>query len=142
MRQISAPRLCNASRAVLYLISMLLAFMVTHAHATTISTVAGNGQSGYAASNVPATSTGFTAPCAIATDTLGNFYVADYLGHVVRRIDSKGIISTVVGNSRSGYTPFCDHGDGATGFQHRPNSVSFVHTELCVGYRPSISWRE
>lgn len=101
MRQISAQREHQAYRAMRGLISTLLALVM--AHATTISTVAGNGQAGYAASNVPAMSTGFVAPSAVAADALGNFYVADYLGHVVRKIDSKGIISTVAGNSRAGY---------------------------------------
>ncbi|MGH9744909.1 MAG: InlB B-repeat-containing protein, partial [Candidatus Acidiferrales bacterium] len=46
----------------------------------------------------PATSGTFIDPFGIALDAQGNFYVVDFMGAVVRKIDTTGTISTVVGN--------------------------------------------
>jgi uncharacterized protein (TIGR03437 family) len=63
-----------------------------------ITTVAGNGETGFMGDNGPATSAQLNFPEGVAVDTAGNLYIADT--DVVRKV-SKGIITTVVGDSTS-----------------------------------------
>ncbi|MCW3123493.1 MAG: Serine/threonine-protein kinase PknD [Flavipsychrobacter sp.] len=71
-----------------------------------ISTVAGNGTSGYGGDGVPATSTGLSAQ-SVAVDTHGNIYISDALNYRIRKVDASGIITTIAGNGSPGHT-----GDG------------------------------
>ncbi len=73
----------------------------------TITTVAGNGTSGYLADGVAATSTRINQPYGVAVDASGNFYIADTWNHRVRKVNSSGIISTIAGTGTSGFS-----GDG------------------------------
>ena len=74
-----------------------------------ISTVAGNGTSGYTGNEGAATSAELKNPSGnIAFDSAGNFYFSDGGNNVVREVNiSTGIISTVAGNGTAGYS-----GDG------------------------------
>lgn len=77
-----------------------------------ISTVAGNGQSGYLGDGVQATSTRINDPHGVFVDTSGNILIADTDNHRVRRVNTSGVIATVAGTGVAGYS-----GDGgaATG---------------------------
>jgi hypothetical protein len=68
----------------------------------TITTVAGNGTSGYAGDGGPATaaSLGLFTSIAVAPD--GTLYLADQLNRVVRKVDRAGVISTVAGGKGAG----------------------------------------
>ncbi|MEU7191395.1 Teneurin-2, partial [Streptomyces sp. NPDC045369] len=68
-----------------------------------ITTVAGNGQAGYTSDGGPATATPLNGPSAVAVDDAGNLYIADINNHRVRKVDSRGIITTVAGNGQAGY---------------------------------------
>jgi streptogramin lyase len=75
--------------------------------AGTIDTVAGTGQPGYAGDGGPATAARLNQPfhCALHK---GSLYVADAFNHCVRKIDlGTGVITTVAGCGRKGYS-----GDG------------------------------
>jgi sugar lactone lactonase YvrE len=74
-----------------------------------ITTVAGDGfYSPGSGDGGPATSATIVDPGPLTLDTAGNLYVADLDTNVVRKVDAKsGIISTVAGNSKYGYS-----GDG------------------------------
>jgi len=72
-----------------------------------ITTVAGNGQKGFSGDGGPATSATMDFPYDVTIDTKGNMYIADYANQRIRKINSKGIISTIAGNGERGYT-----GDG------------------------------
>ncbi len=70
-----------------------------------VSTVAGNGTQGFSGDGGPATSAQINFPFALAADSAGNLFIAEDTR--IRRVDSKGIISTVAGTGTQGYT-----GDG------------------------------
>lgn len=60
-----------------------------------ITTVAGTGVSGSGGDGGPATEAKISYPRGVAIDASGNLYIADYGNSAVRRIDTKGIITTV-----------------------------------------------
>jgi hypothetical protein len=71
-----------------------------------ITTIAGNGTQGYSGDGGIATSATMYSPTGIATDLSGNLFIADN-NNVIRKVDTKGIISTVAGNGKVGFS-----GDG------------------------------
>jgi len=73
-----------------------------------ITTIAGNGESGYSGDNGPATTARLRSPQDIAVDGSGNVFIADWSNNRIRRVDATtGIITTVAGNGHTGY-----EGDG------------------------------
>jgi sugar lactone lactonase YvrE len=72
-----------------------------------ITTVAGTGVDGYSGDGGAATSGQINKPRSITIDKSGNIYIADVDNNRIRKIDTNGIITTVVGNGQSGYS-----GDG------------------------------
>ncbi len=72
-----------------------------------ITTVAGNGIKGYSGDDGPATEAGIGYPAHVAVDSAGNLYLTSSYEHRVRKVDTSGIITTVVGNGIKGYS-----GDG------------------------------
>ena len=65
-----------------------------------ITTVAGNGTSGFSGDNGPATSAQLSA-ADIAVDSAGNLYIADTRNRRIRKV-SGGVITTVAGNGTEG----------------------------------------
>lgn len=86
-----------------------------------IATIAGTGVPGLSGDNGPATNAQLNIAQGMLLDDQGNFYFADRLNHRIRKIDSKGIISTYAGTT-DGYS-----GDGgpATAAQ-LSGPISFV----------------
>ena len=73
-----------------------------------ISTVAGEGTSGFAGDGGPATSATLRFPGGVALDGVGSLYIADTFNRRIRKVDaSTGNISTVAGEGTSGFA-----GDG------------------------------
>jgi sugar lactone lactonase YvrE len=70
-----------------------------------ITTVAGTGQQGHAGDGGPASEATLGYPYDVAIDPLGNLYISD--GNRIRKIDTSGIMTTIAGTSRPGFT-----GDG------------------------------
>jgi len=68
--------------------------------AGTITTVAGDGTCSFGGDGGPATTAQLASPWGIATDGLGNLYIADQGNCRVRRVDGAGVISTVAGGDQ------------------------------------------
>lgn len=87
-----------------------------------ITTIAGNGGAGYSGDGGQATSAELNMPTGIAFDSFGNLYIVDSFNHVIRKVNTAGIIATIVGNGTSGYS-----GDGgqATAAATNANNIAF-----------------
>jgi sugar lactone lactonase YvrE len=70
----------------------------------TITTIAGNGNSGYSGDHGPATSAQLYGPDDVAMDGLNDLFIADLNNRVVRKVSPDGQIITVAGNGVSGYS--------------------------------------
>ncbi|MBI4404879.1 MAG: SMP-30/gluconolactonase/LRE family protein [Deltaproteobacteria bacterium] len=87
-----------------------------------ITTVAGNGSSGYSGDGGPAASAKLYYPSAVAIDSAGNLFIADTNNHRIRKVDgNSGNISTVAGNGTGGYA-----GDNGPAVSARLNSPSGI----------------
>jgi hypothetical protein len=77
-----------------------------------ISTVAGNGTAGYSGDGGAATSAELNQPTGLALDGAGNLYIADQGNNRIRKVDGRGIITTVAGPGFV-HVPACNPiGDG------------------------------
>ncbi|MDW8169332.1 MAG: hypothetical protein RML74_12745 [Acidobacteriota bacterium] len=72
-----------------------------------IETIAGTGLSGYNGDERPAIEARLNSPRGLAVDAEGNLYIADTFNHRVRKITPDGVITTVAGTGRAGFS-----GDG------------------------------
>jgi uncharacterized protein (TIGR03437 family) len=82
-----------------------------------IRTIAGNGTAGYTADGVMATFAALNGPRSVAVDAAGNLYISDTSNNRIRRVDTRGIITTVAGNGTAGFS-----GDGGTATSAALNS--------------------
>jgi uncharacterized protein (TIGR03437 family) len=78
----------------------------------TITTVAGNGTSGYSGDGLAATNAQLANPEGLAVDFAGNLYIADSGNNAIRKVSPNGLISTIAGNGLPGYS-----GDGGLATQ-------------------------
>ncbi len=70
-----------------------------------ITTIAGNGSTGYTGDTGVATSATFNQPCGIAADDSGNIYIADRNNNVIRKVTkANGKIVTIAGNHTAGFS--------------------------------------
>jgi len=79
-----------------------------------IHTIAGTGTAGYNGDGIPATSAQLNQPITVAIDHIGNIYVGDRHNYRIRKIDTFGIIHTVLGTGTSGFSPDGSHADTVT----------------------------
>jgi streptogramin lyase len=104
----------------------LLALLVAAAalRAAEVKTIAGTGKAGYAGDGGPGTSGALANPYGLVTGPDGALYICEVDNHVVRRLDLKtGMLSTVAGNGRRGYS-----GDGGPATQaslNQPYEIRF-----------------
>jgi hypothetical protein len=87
-----------------------------------ITTVAGTGVWGYGGDGAIATGATLRNPQGIASDQAGNLYIADSINQVVRMVNPKGQISTLVGTGLAGYTG--DGGPAAKASLNTPTAVA------------------
>lgn len=87
-----------------------------------ITTIAGNGTSGFSGDNGPATSAEIDAPSCIVLDGVGNIYFADDGNQRIRKITTTGIITTIAGNGTAGFAG--DSGAATAAELHNPYGVA------------------
>ncbi len=110
----------------LVLIAALLCASLS-AQAQIISTICGTGTFTYSGDGGPALAAEIYASYSqIATDGLGNIYIADNSNSRIRKIDAvTGIINTICGTGTSGYS-----GDGGPAISAEINSVYGICVDL------------
>ena len=69
--------------------------------------IAGTGESGFSGDGGPALKAQFNFPNHLVADATGNLFIADTANHRVRKISTQGVITTVAGTGKSGFS-----GDG------------------------------
>jgi hypothetical protein len=91
-----------------------------------ITSVAGTPTGGgYSGDGGPATAAELSSPQKVAFDHVGNMYIPDVLNNVIRKVDTFGIITTVVGSYTAGMTYTGDGGQATSAGLNFPNSVIF-----------------
>lgn len=100
----------------------------------TISTVVGTGTAGSTGDNGQAAEATLRNPFAVAFDRTGNMYIAESQGHVVRRVDTGGIITTIAGTGRAGFGG--DGGPARSALLNAPAALAFdASGNLYIGER-------
>jgi streptogramin lyase len=107
------------------LLALLMLFLVADDSSPkfVITTVAGSGKAGYSGDGGKATSAELNQPFHCALDKHGNLYVAEAFNHCIRKIDaSTGVITTVAGNGKKGYSG--DDGPAVKATMNEPYAVA------------------
>lgn len=81
---------------------LLALYLQTPTDRPSLTVLAGNGHIGFSGDGGAATEATFNRPMGVAVDRDGNVYVADSLNHRIRKIDTRGVITTVAGNGLTG----------------------------------------
>lgn len=88
-----------------------------------VTTIAGNGQRGYAGDGRRATDAALNMPHEIQFDGAGNLYIAERDNHVIRKVDARtGVISTFAGTGAPGFGG--DGGPAARARLRAPHSIA------------------
>jgi sugar lactone lactonase YvrE len=105
--------------------------------AARVKRIAGTGALGYSGDGGPALNAQFgvppravMGPKGIGYAEDGSLYIVDTENHVIRKVDAKGIISTVLGNGQRGDGP---DGDPATCKLNRPHGVFVSGRKIYIG---------
>jgi sugar lactone lactonase YvrE len=69
-----------------------------------ISTVAGRGVAGYSGDGGPAVDARLNTPWGVLLDQKDNLFIADSENHVIRKVSPDGIITTIAGSGRRGFS--------------------------------------
>lgn len=103
-------------------------------NAGTVITFAGNGKSAPADGTLENAS--FAFPAGMCTDDAGNIYVADTLGHSVRKIDSSGYVSTFLGKGQGNVDGSFD-----VASLSYPTDVAYLDGEFFIADRGNAALR-
>ena len=101
-----------------------------------ITTVAGTGScGGFSGDGGPAATARLNGPVAVAVDSSGSLFIAEYLNNRIRRVSPDGIIATVAGDGARGFS-----GDGgpATGAHLRIDCDNTVCGGVAVDSRGNV----
>lgn len=88
-----------------------------------VITVAGSGSIGFSGDGGAATNAKLNSPYGVAVDGRGNVFFADSGNFRIRRVDTNGIISTVVGTGTAGYSG--DGGQATNATLRLPEGMAF-----------------
>ena len=86
-----------------------------------VTTVAGDGTSGYSGDNGPAAAAQLNDPLAVAVDGAGSLYIADSLNNCIRKV-TNGVITTIAGNGNPGNSG--DNGSARAAQLANPSGVA------------------
>jgi trimeric autotransporter adhesin len=89
-----------------------------------ITTVAGNGQSGFSGDGGPAQSAQLRTPSGLAVDASGNLYIADTFNQRIRKVTTNGLITTIAGSGSAVYNPAEDGGPATSGHLFYPQGLA------------------
>ncbi len=87
-----------------------------------ITTIAGTGTRGFNGDNRPAVEAQLNFPCGLAVDRQNNLYIADQANQRVRKIDARGVITTVAGNGNNTFAG--DNGPATGASLYEPSAVA------------------
>ncbi|SNQ49571.1 Putative ascorbate-dependent monooxygenase (fragment) [Frankia canadensis] len=94
-----------------------------------ITTFAGDGRRGFAGDGGPATRASLQVPRGVAVDAAGNVYITDRGNGRIRKVDPRGVITTLAGSARTTYSG--DGGPaGAAGLGRPDGAVAVDHQGL------------
>jgi len=97
-----------------------------------ITSVAGTGVAGFNGDNIPATTAQLNGPRTITVDPAGNLYIADFNNNRIRKVDTIGIITTVVGTGVRGAAG--DDGPATAAQLNGPNFITIDSSgDLFIG---------
>ena len=68
----------------------------------TLTTVAGTGKGGFNGDDQPATEAMLNRPLAVAIDAVDNMYISDENNYRIRKVDTRGVITTFAGTGKYG----------------------------------------
>ena len=88
-----------------------------------ITTVAGNGIGDFSGDDEPAIQSSLHLPSDVALDPQGNLYISDRSNNRIRKVDSKGIMTTYAGLGVARYGG--DHGPANEAFLKYPFGITF-----------------
>ncbi len=88
--------------------------------------IAGSGRYGFPKPGTPAIEAAFVMPEGLCVDRVGRILVADSSNHAIFQIDTDGIIRTVAGTGRAGYSG--DNGSAGDASLHGPTDVAVDST--------------
>jgi streptogramin lyase len=115
------PR-ANLTGALRFAMSALL-LIGALAEAASISDFAGTGKAGFAGDGGPAREASLNAPFGITRGPDGAIWFCEYQGHVVRRIDQQGIITTIAGSTNAAFGG--DGGPASKSALNHPHEIRF-----------------
>ena len=87
----------------------------------TISTIAGTGTRGFSGDGGLATQAQLSFPCGLAADRFGNLFLTDQGNQRLRKIDARGVITTIAGDGTPAFS-----GDGGPALRASLNEPSAV----------------
>jgi serine/threonine-protein kinase len=117
--------LTHGPRGDIYVADAIGRIRKVDASSGVITTVAGIGLAGYTGDGGAATEARIGPASAIVVDSEGSVIFSDPVFHVIRRIDPRGVITTIAGRGEAGFSP-----DGTAAVEahiNSPKSVSLSH---------------
>ncbi len=94
-----------------------------------LTVVVGDGTTGFAGDNGPATSAQLADPQCVAVDATGNLYIADTGNYRVRKV-SNGVITTVAGTGVQGFSG--DNGPATSARLLYPTGLAIDSARTCT----------
>ena len=100
------------------IVALLALFLANGLHAQIIIRFAGDTVQGHTGDGGPATAAEMNQPCSVIQDAMGNIYIGEGNGCVIRKVNPMGVISTYAGTGTAGFS-----GDGGPAIAAKINGV-------------------